>query len=204
MGIYSTVIFPRLCDLMLDRPFFAKHRQELLSEVGGEILEIGAGTGLNLPHYPPHVRRITTVEPNPGMNKRLQSRIKQTGIEVDQRVVGSERLPFENERFDVVVSTLTLCSIAEVERALREVFRVLKTGGRFVLLEHGVSPDPTVRKWQRRLNPLQRIIGDGCRLDLDIRQIVAALPFCSIEIDNFYLERTPRTHGFMCRGKATK
>ena len=204
LGIYSTVIFPWLCDLTLDRPFLAKHRQELLAEVGGEILEIGAGTGLNLPHYPPRVRKITTVDPNPGMNKRLQKRIKQTGIEVDQRVVGSESLPFEDGRFDFVVSTLTLCSTAEVERAVREVYRVLKPGGRFVFLEHGISPDPKVRKWQGRLNSIQRIIGDGCRLDLDVRHLINARAFRSIDIDNFYLEQTPRTHGFMYRGQATK
>ena len=120
----------------------AELRSELLADVGGEVLEIGFGTGLNLPHYPEHVRRITTVDPNPGMNKLARRRIAESGIAVDQRALGGEALPFEDETFDCVVSTWTLCSIPEVGRALGEVYRVLRPGGRFVFLEHGLSDDP--------------------------------------------------------------
>ena len=116
------------------------------------------GTGLNLPHYPKHVRRIATVDPNPGMGNKLRQRIAETGIAVDQRLAHSEGLPFADETFDFVVSTLTLCSITQLEVAMREIHRVLKSGGRFVFLEHGLSDDPQVRKWQRRLNAIQRII----------------------------------------------
>jgi ubiquinone/menaquinone biosynthesis C-methylase UbiE len=98
----------------MDKPFWAKYRQEQLVSVDGEILEIGVGTGLNLPHYPKHVRRITTADPNPGMNKRVQRRIDQTGIEVDKQIISSESLPFEKGEFDCVVSTITLCSIPNV------------------------------------------------------------------------------------------
>jgi ubiquinone/menaquinone biosynthesis C-methylase UbiE len=162
------------------------------------------GTGLNLPHYPDHVRKITTADPNPGMNKRLQRRIDQTGIEVDKHVLGSEELPFNSGTFDCVVSTITLCSIPSVEQALEELYRVLKPGGRMLYLEHGASPDPKVCKWQRRLNWVQGKIGDGCRLDLDVRGLLATQPFGAVEIDNFYMERTPRTHGYMYRGVAVK
>jgi ubiquinone/menaquinone biosynthesis C-methylase UbiE len=191
MRLYSTLIFPRLCDLLLNQPLLAKRRREQLAEVEGEILEVGVGTGLNLPHYPSHVRKIATVDPNPGMNKKLRERIEQTGIEVDQRIARSEGLPFADETFDFVVSTLTLCSIAQVEMAVQEIHRVLRPGGRFVFLEHGLSDDRKVQKWQRRLNPIQRVIGDGCRLDVDVRQVLGASPFGSVEIKNFYLEKTP-------------
>lgn len=204
MGLYSRVIFPRLCDWLLSGPPFELLRKQQLAEVRGEILEIGVGTGLNLPHYPPHVRRIAAVDPNRGMNKLLHRRIGQTGIEVDQHNTGGESLPFDAGRFDCVVSTLTLCSIAEVKRALREVARVLKPGGRFLFLEHGLSPDARVERWQRRLNPIERIVGDGCRLDLDVRGLLAAAPFESVEIENFQLARIPRTHGSMVRGTARK
>ena len=204
MGFYAQVIVPLLCDFGLDRPFVARYRRELLAHASGNILKIGFGTGLNLPCYPPHVRKVTTVDPNVGMYRRAQRRIKQAGIEVDRRVLGGERLPFEDGTFDCVVSTFTLCSIGEVAQALREVYRVLKAGGKFLFLEHGLSPQSNVQKWQRRLNWLQMLLAGGCHLDRDIRALVTAQPFASVQIDEFYLEKTPRTHGYLYRGVATK
>jgi ubiquinone/menaquinone biosynthesis C-methylase UbiE len=204
VGFYSEVIFPRICDLLMDRPFLAKHRQQLLATVSGEVLEIGFGTGLNLPHYPAQVRRITTVDPNSGMHRLAQRRVRRSKIEVDQRVHSGERLPFENDRFDCAVSTFTLCSIEDVGQALSEVYRVLKPGGRFLFLEHGLSPEPNVQKWQRRLNWLEMRLADGCHLDRNMKELVAARPFSSVEVEEFYLERTPRTHGYLYRGIASK
>jgi ubiquinone/menaquinone biosynthesis C-methylase UbiE len=188
----------------MDKPFWAKYRQEQLASADGEILEIGVGTGLNLPHYPEHVKRITTADPNPGMNKKLQRRIERTRITVDKQVISSEELPFDEGAFDCVVSTITLCSIPDVEQAMGELFRVLKPGGRLLFLEHGLSPDAKVMKWQRRLNWLQQLLGDGCTLTLEVPELVATQPFSSVEIDNFYIEETPKTHGYMYRGVATK
>src|SRR5919112_5671423 len=99
MGLYSRVVFPRLCDWVMNDPRMAALRHELLADVGGEVLEIGFGTGLNLPHYPKHVRRITTVDPNPGMNRIALRRIAWSGIEVDQRALSGENLPLANETF---------------------------------------------------------------------------------------------------------
>jgi ubiquinone/menaquinone biosynthesis C-methylase UbiE len=204
MGIYSRIIFPRLCDWVMNDPRMAKLRKELLADVDGEVLEIGFGTGLNLPHYPKDVRRITTVDPNPGMNRIAQRRIAGSGIEVDQRALSGEALPFEDETFDCVVSTWTLCSIPEVGRALGEVYRVLKPGGRLVFLEHGLSKDPKVQRWQRRLNPIQRWLANGCRLDLDVEAVVRGQPFRDVKVDRFVMERAPRTHGTMFWGVAVK
>ena len=204
MGFYSEVIFPRLCDLLMDRPFVAKHRQQLLATVYGDVLEIGFGTGLNLPHYPAQVRRITTVDPNAGMHRLAQRRVRRSRIEVDQRVLSGERLPFEDDRFDCAVSTFTLCSIEDVGQALSEVYRVLRPGGRFLFLEHGLSPEPSVQKWQRRLNWLEMRLADGCHLDRNMKELVAAQPFSSVEVEEFYLERTPKTHGYLYRGVATQ
>jgi ubiquinone/menaquinone biosynthesis C-methylase UbiE len=204
MGFYAQVIVPLLCDFGLDRPFVARYRRELLSHASGNILEIGFGTGLNLPHYPAHVRKVTTVDPNVGMYRRARRRIKQAGVEVDQRLLGGERLPFEDNRFDCAVSTFTLCSIEDVGQALAEVYRVLKAGGKVLFLEHGLSPEPGVQKWQRRLNWLQVRLAGGCHLDRDMRALVSAQPFASVRIDEFYFEKTPKTHGYMYRGIATK
>ena len=204
MGFYSKFIFPRFYDRLADKPHWIKPRKEQLASAEGEVLEIGVGTGLNLPHYPAQVRKITTVDPNPGMNKRLQRRIEEMGIDVDKRISSSEELPFEDATFDFVVSTMTLCSIPDVQRAMGELFRVLRPDGRILFLEHGLSPDEKVSKWQHRLNWFQGKLADGCRLDLDVRGLLASQPFESVEMDNFYMEKTPRTHGYMYRGVAVK
>ena len=204
MSLFSQAIVPRLCDFLLNKSLLARHRRELLAGAHGDVLEIGFGTGLNLPYYPERVHRLTAVDPNPGMHRLAQKRIKQTGIEVDLHVLKSERLPFEDGRFDCAVSTFTLCSIEDVARALREVYRVLKPGGMFLFLEHGLSREPGVQKWQRRLNWLQVRLANGCHLDRDTKALVAAQPFASVEVEEFYLERTPETHGYLYRGVATK
>lgn len=204
MGWYSEIIFPRLCDLVLDRPAVARHRRRLLAAACGEVLEVGFGTGLNLPYYPAGVRRITALDPNAGMHRLAQRRVERSAIEVDRRVGEGERIGFADDRFDCVVSTFTLCSIADVGRALGEMYRVLRPGGRLLFLEHGLSPEPNVRKWQRRLNWLETCLASGCRLDRNMKELVAACPFSSVEVEQFYLEGTPRTHGYLYRGAAWK
>jgi ubiquinone/menaquinone biosynthesis C-methylase UbiE len=204
MGFYSRVIFPRICDLLLNTPLVREHRQKLLAPANGRILEIGFGTGLNLPHYPTTVRQITAVDPNPGMLNLAARRIAQTQIEVDRRIVSGERLPLESDSFDCVVSTFTLCSIRDVSQAFAEIFRVLKPGGHFLFFEHGLSPDAGVQKWQRRLNWLQKCLGDGCHLDRNMRDLIAKQPFSQLESTQFYLENMPQTHAFIYTGSATK
>jgi ubiquinone/menaquinone biosynthesis C-methylase UbiE len=201
---YSQVIVPLLCDFGLDRPSVAKYRCELLTHASGNILEIGFGTGLNLPHYPKQVQKLTAVDPNVGMYRRARRRIKKTRIEVDQQVLSGDRLPFEDNRFDCVVSTFTLCSIEGVAQALGEVYRVLKPDGKFLFLEHGLSPEPKIQEWQHRLNWLQMRFADGCHLDRNMKEIVAAQPFASVDVEEFYLEGMPKTHGFLYRGMAIK
>jgi ubiquinone/menaquinone biosynthesis C-methylase UbiE len=138
------------------------------------------------------------------MHRLAQRRIRRSRIEVDQRVLSGERLPFEEATFDCVVSTFTLCSIDDVAQALSEVYRVLKRGGTFLFLEHGLSREANVQKWQRRLNWLEMWLADGCLLDRNMRELVAARSFSSVEVREFYLERTPRTHGYLYRGIAGK
>lgn len=138
------------------------------------------------------------------MSKRFQCRIDQTRIEVDKRIIGSEQLPFDQGAFDCVVSTITLCSIPAVKQAMTELFRVLKPGGRVLFLEHGISPDAKVARWQRRLNWIQRLFADGCTLTLDVPELLSTQPFRSVEIENLYMEETPKTHGYIYAGVATK
>ncbi len=204
MRLYSELIFPYLCDFFLNRPQVAVQRQHALALASGHVLEVGFGTGLNLPHYPPAVSRITAADPNLGMHRLARRRIKASKIPVMHCALRGERIPFGDSHFDCVVSTFTLCSIAGVAQALGEMHRVLKPGGLFLFLEHGLSPEPGVRRWQRRLNWLERFVGDGCQLDRDIRGLVAGQPFTSLELEEYYLARVPRTHGFLYRGVAIK
>jgi SAM-dependent methyltransferase len=204
VGFYTRAVYPRLCDRLLGRPAVARHRRALLADAAGDVLEIGFGTGLNLPCYPRGVRQLTAVDPNPGTHPLARRRIKRSGIAVDHRVLSGEQLSFPDGTFDCVVSTFTLCSIAGVGQALAEAYRVLRPGGRFLFLEHGPSPDPAVRRWQRGLNWLEMRLADGCRLDRDVRGLVVAQPFAAVRVDQFYLPGLPRTHGYMTRGVATK
>jgi ubiquinone/menaquinone biosynthesis C-methylase UbiE len=202
MGFYSRHVFPRLCDWTMRNPRIARLRREVLSEANGEILEIGFGTGLNLKHYPEDVRRLTAVDPGVGMSLIARHRIELSDIDVDLHVQTAEELPFKNGQFDCVVSTWTLCSIRDGRQAVAEIGRVLKPGGRFLFLEHGLGDEDGIQRWQRRLTPLQKRLADGCRLDLDIEALVRSGAFREVQVERSLLESTPRIVGSMYRGVA--
>ena len=168
MGLYSNLVIPYCIDIAMSGSTLQQYRQQLLQDVSGEILEIGFGTGLNLPHYPASVQKITTVDPNPGMKQKARSRIAASPIDVDYQVLNGESLPMDDASFDSVVCTWSLCSIPQADLAIAEVYRLLKPGGKFFFIEHGISQDPAVRVWQNRLTPIQKIIADGCHLNRNI------------------------------------
>lgn len=203
MGFYSRVILPYLLDWSMSDSTLAKYRQELLADVQGEVLEIGFGTGLNLAYYPSHIRKITTVDVNPGMNAIAQKRIRNASITVENLVVDSENLPMADNTFDSVVSTWTLCSIANVEQALQEIKRVLKPGGQFFFVEHGLSDKPKVQVWQHRLTPLQKVWADGCHLDRDIQALVKQ-QFAQVEVRQFTPNNLPELVAHLYQGVAVK
>ncbi|MEO0970774.1 MAG: class I SAM-dependent methyltransferase [Cyanobacteria bacterium J06639_18] len=203
MGFYSQKILPYLLDWSMSIPRVSKYRQEILANVEGEILEIGFGTGLNLSYYPENIRKIITVDNNPGVHKLAQKRIGKSSITVDHRILSGENLPMADNTFDSVVSTWTLCSIQKVEQALKEIYRVLKPGGKFFFIEHGLSNEPDIQVWQNRLNPLEKFIADGCHLNRNIRQIIEQ-QFNHVSLEEFYAENTPKFLGYMYKGIAIK
>lgn len=203
MGFYSEFIFPSMMEFSMSQPLFAKYRQELLANVSGEVLEIGFGTGLNLPHYPCTVEKLTIIDPNPGMKKYAQKRIEASAISVESQILNSEKLPMADNSFDSVVSTWTLCSIANVDRAIAEIHRVLKPEGKFFFLEHGLSQESRVQTCQNILTPVQKIIADGCHLNRNIKQLVAN-KFKNLKIEEFYAPNLPKFVGYMYKGIAIK
>jgi len=203
MGFYSNLVIPYCIDFAMSGSNLRQYRQELLKDVGGEILEIGFGTGLNLPHYPQSVNKITTIDPNPGMRKLARSRIEQSQITVDYKVLNGESLPMRDENFDSIVCTWTLCSIPLVEQALVEVYRLLKPAGKFYFIEHGLSQDIGIQAWQNRLTPIQKVIADGCHLNRRIDNLIRE-QFPSVTIEQFYAPKLPKVIGYMYRGIAIK
>lgn len=179
------------------------YRQKLLAEVSGDVLEIGFGTGLNLPHYSGAVTSLTTVDPNEGMSAIAQKRIENSPIPIAHQTVSGEKLPMSDNRFDNVVCTWTLCSIPNVEQALREAYRVLKPGGRFFFIEHGLSEEGGIQRLQNWVTPIQKVVADGCHLNRKIDSLVGSV-FDQVETEEFYADDLPKIMGYFYRGVAKK
>lgn len=202
MGIYGKYIFPRIVEWLLGDAELGALRGRLLKTVSGKVLEVGFGTGLNLPHYPDSVKELHIVDPNPGMHALALRRMAKSGLKIKGHVLKGEKLPFADETFDAVVTAFTLCSIPEVGQALCEMRRVLKPGGTFFFLEHGWSDDPKVNRWQSRLTPVQKVLADGCHLDRRIDWLVESAGFRVKSLDKFYFPKYPKAVGYLYEGTA--
>lgn len=202
MGVYSDVLLPMGYDWMMTSDAKGRARTRQLAQVRGDILEIGFGTGLNLPHYPEYVEKITTIDPNPGMNVRAKKRARQCRIDIDSWQLKGEHLPFTDHRFDSVVTSYTLCSVEEPLKVLGEIRRVLRPFGHYYFLEHGLSHEHHIQKWQHRLNPIQKVIGAGCQLNLNMKELIRNAGFQLVDLKEFYMSDDPKTHGYMYQGIA--
>jgi ubiquinone/menaquinone biosynthesis C-methylase UbiE len=201
MGFYQDQVVPLLTSLSMRNKNLAAYRERVVPEATGRVLEIGIGSGLNLPLYSPKtVQQVIGLEPSPKLLE-MAGRVERRGLSVDLVEGSAEEIPLENASVDTVVTTWTLCTIPDAASALRQMRRVLKPGGRLLFVEHGRAPDPKVVWWQDRLTPIWKTIGGGCHLNRPISSL--------IEGAGFHFERLktscmpgPKPMTFMYEGSA--
>jgi ubiquinone/menaquinone biosynthesis C-methylase UbiE len=170
-------------------------RQRVCEKLAGDVVELGFGSGHNVPFYPASVTHLAAVEPADLGWKLAAKRLGETSVPVQRAGLDGQSLPFADDSYDAALSTWTLCTIPDVAGALREVRRVLKPGGTLHFVEHGLAPDEPVRRWQRRLEPVQKRIAGGCHLTRPIADLLTDAGFVITELDVFYEEGSPKVVG---------
>lgn len=203
MGYYREKILPRIVDRLLTGREVDDLREKCLAGLSGTVLEIGFGSGMNLPFYPKHVNRVLACDPSMFGRKLANRRLAETPFPVDFVELSGEEIHVQDESVDYVATTWTLCTIPDLAKALAEIERVLKPGGRLHFMEHGRSKDPSVSKWQDRLNPIHKFLGGGCHLNRRIDTYIHSSPLELKELENFY-KGGSRIGAYMYRGIAEK
>ena len=202
MNFYERHVLPRLIDFAMRAKAAAAERQKRVPDAAGVVVEIGVGSGLNFPVYGPHVARVIGIDPSPKLLGMARARAGDARCPVELLESSAEAVPLPDGSADTVLTTWTLCSIAQPERALREMKRLLKPGGRLVFIEHGRAPDAGVRAWQDRLTPWWRGVAGGCELNRDIPALLARAGFSISELEQSYSAEGPRPFSYLYRGVA--
>lgn len=201
MGFYRDQVLPRVINRFMDDEEFVVHRKPCLAKVSGRVLEIGFGSGLNLPHYPQGVERLYALDPATLGRRLAEKRIAACPFPVEFVGLYGEAIPLEDASVDAVVSTWTLCTVPDPGKALAEIRRVLKLGGGLHFVEHGRSPEERIARWQDRLTPIQRVVGGGCHLNRRIDELVLGAGLEMEELDNVYM-KGPKIGTYLYKGVA--
>ena len=201
MGFYSDVILPKLCDFAMRNKQLVPFRERVIGAAEGRVLEIGAGSGLNLPFYRPPAREILALEPARRLVTMAQSASRGATMPVSFLEASAEAIPLDEHSVDTIVTTWTMCSIPHAATALAEMRRVLRPGGKLLFVEHGLAPDEGVRRWQDRLTPAWRCIAGGCHLNRPIRSMIEDAGFRIDRIETGYMPG-PKPMTFMYEGSA--
>jgi ubiquinone/menaquinone biosynthesis C-methylase UbiE len=204
MSFYETRILPYLLNVFMNTEGTRDERKRSLAGVNGAVLEVGFGSGLNLPYYPGTVTKVVGVDPSQTSAQLARKRIAAASFPVEFVGLSAEKLPIADASFDSVVSTFTLCTIPDVAGALREMRRALKPEGRFYFVEHGHAEDPRVARWQERLNGFEQKMFGGCHLNRDISALIRQAGFEIERLDHAYLKGAPKFAGFLYRGVARR
>ena len=202
MGFYRKVVLPRLIELAMRNSQLGGYRQQTIGAARGHVLEIGVGSGMNLPIYGSAVDRVCGIDPSPELLDRARERVAAARVPVSLARAAAEQLPFRDAAFDTLVMTWTLCSIPNPSAALNEMRRVLKPGGRLLFVEHGLAPEPAIIRWQHRLTPCWRRIGGGCHLDRKMDDLIRNAGFRVDALETGYM-KGPKPWTFMYVGSAT-
>jgi len=201
MGLYQEQILPILINFSMRQKNLAAYRRRVVPAAQGRVLEIGIGSGLNLPFYSPTVQQVIGLDPSPKL-LAMARRTERPGSGKVEFVEGSaEEIPLEDASIDTVVTTWTLCSVPDASRALGEMRRVLRPAGRLLFVEHGRAPDPSVVRWQDRLTPIWKRIGGGCHLNRAIGVLIEGAGFQFDRLETGYM-RGPKPMTFMYEGSA--
>ena len=203
MGFYEDRVLPRVIDVALGGRDLDAVRARVTAGLSGEVIEIGFGSGRNVPHYPAAVTRVRAVDPATVGRRMAAGRVAASPVPVEYVGLDGQDLPADDASVDHVLSTWTLCTIPDVGRALAEVARVLRPGGRLHFVEHGLAPDPRVARWQRRLTPIQRRIAGGCHLDRPIDALVTSAGLTITDLEHSWM-RAPKPMGYLYEGVATR
>jgi ubiquinone/menaquinone biosynthesis C-methylase UbiE len=202
MGFYDERILPHLVNLAMRNRHLLPYRQRVISAAEGRVLEVGIGSGLNLPFYRPPVREILGLDPSPRLIAMARRRMSGSSPPVTFIEGSAEAIPMDDASVDTVVTAWTLCSIPGAAQALEEMRRVLKPGGQLLFVEHGLAPEENVRKWQDRLTPIWKRIGGGCHLNRPIRTLIETAGFGVTQIETGYSNAGPKPMAFIYEGRA--
>lgn len=203
MSFYARHIYPHLVSMLGDPKPIQRIRARMVPQAEGEVLEIGVGPGVNFVHYDPaRVTKLYALEPNPGMVRRAEHQRCRTQMDVEFLDLPGERIPLPEGSIDTVVSTFTLCTIPGVLEAIQGIRRVLKPAGKFIFFEHGLSPDPSVRRWQQRIEPFFSLAFEGCHLTRDIPSLIRQGGFKIEQMDTGYLAPFPKSPSYCFWGVA--
>jgi len=202
MSWYGEHVVPRLVDLACGLHTTDHARRKVCAGLSGRVVEIGFGSGHNIPFYPPDVARVDAVEPADLGWRLAQDRVSASGVPIQRSGLDGQSLPFPDGVFDAALSTWTLCTIPDPVAALREVRRVLKPGGTLHFVEHGLAPDEGVRRWQHRLEPLQKRAAGGCHLTRTIPELLTSAGFAITGLEQYYEPGAPKPLGALSLGTA--
>jgi len=203
MSLYEKYVLPKFLNCACGSKPVARQREKVVPLAEGKVLEIGIGSGLNLPFYDKtKVDEIWGLDPSEELSEMARAVAIQEGMEVNFISSGAEEIPLPDDHFDSVLIAYTMCTIPEVIRANTEIRRVLKNQGKMIFCEHGAAPDDNIRKWQKRINPFWGKIAGGCNIDRNIPSLIQDSGFDIIEIEEMYLPNTPKIAGYNFWGYA--